>query len=107
MDHIIDEKHRGKTILSNLALCCFHCNLFKGPNVSSFDPITRKHVRLFHPRRNKWSVHFFWDGIDLVGKTPKGRATVGLLKLNDPERLKHRELLSADGLFPWPEASAR
>ena len=31
IDHIIAEKHKGRTTLDNLALSCFFCNTFKGP----------------------------------------------------------------------------
>jgi 5-methylcytosine-specific restriction endonuclease McrA len=34
VDHIIPLKHRGKTTLQNLALTCFYCNSYKGPNLS-------------------------------------------------------------------------
>lgn len=27
IDHIIAEQHGGATVLPNLALCCYHCNL--------------------------------------------------------------------------------
>jgi 5-methylcytosine-specific restriction endonuclease McrA len=50
VDHIIAIKHGGPTVASNLALSCFYCNSFKGPNVAGFDPKTRKLTRLFHPR---------------------------------------------------------
>ena len=54
IDHIIAEKHGGITRAGNLCLACFACNNHKGPNISGIDPMTRKIVPLFHPRRNKW-----------------------------------------------------
>ena len=55
IDHIIAKQHHGKTILSNLALACLHCNGHKGPNISGLDTATSrtKPVRLFNPRRHK------------------------------------------------------
>jgi hypothetical protein len=67
---VIAEKHGGATVLGNLALSCFFCNTFKGPNVAGVDPKTGKVTRLFHPRRNQWDEHFHWDGAFLVGRTP-------------------------------------
>jgi HNH endonuclease len=42
IDHVIARKHRGKTILSNLALCCFYDNSFKGSDIASIDPASGK-----------------------------------------------------------------
>ena len=33
IDHIVARKHRGKTVLGNLAWACFSCNSHKGPNL--------------------------------------------------------------------------
>src|SRR5947209_18194836 len=82
IDHIIARKHRGLTRASNLCLACFACNHHKGPNVAGVDPSTNKVVPLFNPRRHKWARHFRWDGPELVGLTPAGRATVAVLEIN-------------------------
>jgi hypothetical protein len=37
-DHIIAQSHGGETTADNLALACFHCNNFKGPNLARIDP---------------------------------------------------------------------
>jgi hypothetical protein len=99
-DHIIAKKHGGKTTASNLALSCYFCNSYKGPNISGIDPLTKALVRLFHPRRHKWHYHFRWDGPMLIGRTPIGRATIAVLVINDPEAVATRQLLLASGLFP-------
>jgi|SRR6516162_391747 5-methylcytosine-specific restriction endonuclease McrA len=106
IDHIIPRKHRGPTIASNLAGSCFYCNTFKGPNLSGIDDITGKIVRLFHPRRHKWSAHFEWEGPLLVGKTAIGRATINVLEINDLDRVAAREALIIEGVFP-PRAPRR
>lgn len=49
VDHVIAEKHRGETVLENLAWACFSCNMHKGPNIAGIDPVTGETVRLFRP----------------------------------------------------------
>jgi hypothetical protein len=100
VDHVVARQHGGETGAENLALCCVHCNLHKGPNLAGFDPATGKLVRLFHPRRNRWRVHFAWQGATLVGLTPVGRATVAVLAMNDPHVVAVREALIEEGRFP-------
>lgn len=62
--------------------------------------MTKKTVKLFHPRRHQWSYHFAWNGPYLVGHTRIGRATIGVLQMNDPDAVKDREALIAEGIFP-------
>ena len=100
IDHIIARQHGGPTIASNLALACFACNHHRGPNLSGIDSKTKKIVQLFHPRRHKWSRHFRWDGPVLAGRTALGRATVAVLAVNLPHRVRHRAQLIAEGVFP-------
>jgi hypothetical protein len=57
-------------------------------------------VRLFHPRRQRWSRHFLFDGPVIVGRTQCGRATVAILVLNAPDRVELRAELIAAGRFP-------
>ena len=100
IDHVIARQHRGATVLENLALSCPNCNLFKGPNIASIDPVSGELVPLFNPRKERWVEHFAWVGTTLVGLTPVGRATVELLAINHPERLLLRESLMDEGVFP-------
>jgi hypothetical protein len=100
IDHIIAQKHHGKTTSSNLALACAYENAFKGPNIAGLDPRTGRLVRLFHPRRHKWDHHFQWDGPVLVGRTAIGRATIDVLAVNQPLRVEQRRALIEAGLFP-------
>jgi 5-methylcytosine-specific restriction endonuclease McrA len=93
MEHIIARQHRGKTEPDNLAVSCGYCNLHKGPNIAALDPESEQLVPLFHPRRDQWADHFFWDGTIVVGRTPIGRATLELLAMNDWERVELRENL--------------
>lgn len=74
------------------------CNNHKGPNLAGLDPKTGDLVRLFNPRRHKWTAHFEWDGPIIVGKTPIGRATVEVLCMNLSYRIALRSELLEDGL---------
>jgi hypothetical protein len=100
IDHIRSQKHGGLGIASNLALCCFRCNSFKGSDVSGFDPKTGKLTGLFNPRRHKWTRHFHWQDAYLIGRTPVGRVTVAVLKINDPFRVALRKMLIEEGVVP-------
>ena len=111
VDHIIAQKHHGATAAGNLALSCFYCNTFKGPNIAGVDPASGMIVRLFHPRRDWWSAHFCWDGALLTGRTDIGRATIEVLRINDPEAIAVRLLLmesedwpakAGNGNHDWP-----
>lgn len=100
VDHIIAVKHGGPTSLDSLAQSCYSCNVHKGPNVAGIDPETGEVERLFHPRRDDWNEHFVWRGPELIGLTPAGRATVGVLAINLPYRQALRESLAGEGVFP-------
>jgi hypothetical protein len=80
IDHIISQKHDGPTAAGNPALSCFYCNSFKG--------------------RHSWTRHFRWQGAYLIGRTSIGRVTIAVLKINDPLRLRLREGLIDEGVFP-------
>jgi hypothetical protein len=82
VEHIIPRQHGGGDDFANLALACYRCNKFKGPNLSAFDPRSRKLVRLFNPRRQRWPDHFSIRGVLVLGRTRVGRATVELLCMN-------------------------
>jgi hypothetical protein len=97
VEHIIPEKHNGLTELENLALSCFFCNRYKGPNLAGIDPETGQIVPLFHPRRDDWSGNFSWSHARLTGRTPTGRATIAVLRINDTARISLRAILIASG----------
>ena len=100
IDHIIAIQHGGKTTLGNLALACFADNHHKGPHLAGLDPKTRRRVWLYHPRRHKWVRHFRWEGPILAGRTAVGRATIAVLAINSPHRVRLRMQLIAEGVFP-------
>jgi hypothetical protein len=99
-DHIVAAKHRGRTEEANLAWTCLTCNRHKGTDVASIHDQTERVVRLFHPRRDRWTRHFRLKGALLVGRTPVGRVTVLLLKINRKDRVRMRRALIAAGCYP-------
>ena len=99
IEHIQARQHIADDDLANLALACPHCNLHKGPNLTSLDLETRAVVELFNPRIQVWDDHFRLDGADLVGTSQIGRVTVRLLRMNDLEQLEIRAGLLLRGEF--------
>ena len=99
-DHLIAQKHGGKTVLANLALACFDCNRFKGSDIASIDDVTGEIVPLFNPRTQRWSEHFqLQDDGRIVPLTAVGRVTETLLRFNLPERLEVRVRLLTLGEY--------
>lgn len=95
IEHIIARQHQGGDELSNLALACDRCNLFKDPNLST--KVEGQTVELFHPRHHEWNDHFAYVGPEIIGRTPIGQATVQLLKMNAPRRVAIRRRMMARG----------
>jgi hypothetical protein len=102
IEHVIAKQHGGPTSLGNLANACLRCNKKKGPNLSGIDRLAPRTalVRVFNPRRHKWSAHFRWAGAVLVGRTAIGRVTVQVLGMNDPLRVALRQALMDEGWVP-------
>src|SRR3990172_3126635 len=80
IEHIRPRQHGGSDQPENLALACPTCNLNKCPNMSAVDPETDGLSPLFNPRSNLWSEHFMLVGLEILGLTIIGRATVRLLR---------------------------
>jgi hypothetical protein len=102
VDHIIAQKHRGKSDSTNLALACFFCNSAKGSNIAGRDPETDQLTRLFHPREDNWNRHFSWSAEKLMGLSDIGRTTIEVLRINDVDCLTLRRSLIAENIFPPP-----
>jgi hypothetical protein len=96
VEHIVAKQHKGSDSLDNLCLCCQHCNLHKGPNLSGIDPVTGAMTRLFHPRQDEWHEHFAQVGLEVVGCTDIGRATVEVLAMSTPQRMEFRRRLRGE-----------
>jgi hypothetical protein len=103
VDRVIALKHGGQTIIQNLALACAVCNNNKGSDLTTIDQTTEELIPLFNPRKQKWSDHFDFSGAQIVGITVIGRATIRLLRMNDPDRVLLRRILREDGLYPPTE----
>jgi len=99
VEHIIARQHGGSDDETNLALACPRCNSFKGPNLTAIDPHSKRTVSLFNPRTQRWKSHFVVRGVMIVGLSTTGRATVGLLRMNDQDRVKLRRALIQRGEF--------
>lgn len=82
VDHLLPRSKGGATAFDNLCFSCYRCNLYKGPQIEAIDPRTGEIAPLFHPRRDRWDEHFVWDeaGLQIIGLSPSGRATVVALK---------------------------
>ncbi|MFN0111910.1 MAG: HNH endonuclease [Blastocatellia bacterium] len=100
VDHIVAIQHGGRTEFMNLALSCTFCNRHKGPNLATIDPSNGEIVPLFNPRSQNWGEHFELSNGKIIGRTAIGRATVELLRINEPERLDYRQSLILAGRFP-------
>ncbi|HYR10714.1 MAG TPA: HNH endonuclease signature motif containing protein [Longimicrobium sp.] len=102
VDHIVSEKHGGRTEFDNLALSCTLCNRRKGTDIASVVPETRRVVALFNPRADSWTEHFRLSGdvLTIHSRTDVGAVTVRLLGLNDFHRQAERALLREEGRYP-------
>ena len=85
VDHIIPLAKGGGNALENLCRACRNCNEAKRDQTYALDPLTGELVPLYHPRRQAWIDHFAWDqtGIQLLGVTASGRATIIALDMNN------------------------
>jgi hypothetical protein len=102
IEHLLPAARGGTDAEDNLWLSCRSCNSFKGVQTHVRDPVTNRRVRLFNPRRQKWSQHFRWspDGIQIIGRTACGRATVIALRLNNIFAVTARREWVAAGWHP-------
>ena len=100
VEHIVPSAHGGGSDLDNLAWACPACNLRKSDRLQALDPETNALVPLFSPRGQRWGEHFRWEGHNVVGQTPTGRAAVFVLDLNHPRRILIRRAEELFELFP-------
>jgi hypothetical protein len=99
VEHIVAKVHGGTDDPGNLALACHRCNEKKGTNLSGRDTQSGNTVRLFDPRRQRWSRHFRFEGPRIIGRTQTGRATVAVLAMNASDRVELRAELLAEGVL--------
>lgn len=102
IDHIVPVVAGGETIAENLALACVSCSLRKGARQKLEDSETGEVVSIFNPRQQVWKEHFDWNGVQVVGLTATGRATVQALDLNRATMLAIRAQEELLGRHPPP-----
>jgi len=102
IDHIVPVSANGETIEDNLCLACWRCNRTKGASTMGLDTETGKNVPLFNPRRQQWEDHFKWhrNGVEIVGLTSVGRATIDKLNMNNFFVVRSRTVWREGGWHP-------
>jgi len=102
IEHIIPKSKGGSDEENNLAFSCPRCNRLKSNRTTAIDPQTKSVVPLFNPRQQRWSEHFIHgeDEAQIIGLTPEGRATVQLLRFNDPRVIRARRAWITLALYP-------
>jgi hypothetical protein len=102
LEHIRPRSRQGNERPGNLALSCQGCNNHKYSRTTARDPVSNDRVRLFNPRRDKWTTHFAWtdDATQVLGLTAIGRATVEALQLNRAALINLRRVLIKAGEHP-------
>jgi hypothetical protein len=102
VDHVVPIAEGGPDDPTNLALACFHCNRRKADLLTALDPGSEMQVPLFNPRQDEWSDHFVWsaDGLQVVGLTAVGRATIVALALNRERVIRIRAADQVVGRHP-------
>ena len=102
VEHVFPTSRGGSHDEVNLCLACRACNLRKSDRLVALDEVSGKEAPLFHPRRQRWTEHFYVDveSGEIQGTTPTGRATVASLDLNHPLQLTARLLWIRLRLFP-------
>jgi hypothetical protein len=104
-EHLLPVAAGGLTVRENLWRSCRPCNEIKGAQMHAEDPETHEVVPLYNPRTQPWNEHFAWsdDGIQIVGLTAIGRATVVALQLNRPLLVSARRRWVLAGWHPPQE----
>ena len=98
VDHILSEKHGGRTVADNLALACFFCNRNKGSDIGSVrSPTDPSLIRFFNPRVDRWEQHFRrTDDFRIEPLTEIGAVTVRIFGFNHGGRIEERRALDQD-----------
>lgn len=102
IDHIVPVVAGGETTAENLALACVSCSLRKGARQTLVDSETGEVVSIFNPRQQVWKEHFDWNGVQVIGLTATGRATIQALDLNRSTMLAIRSEEELLGRHPPP-----
>jgi len=102
VDHVVPFAEGGTDDPDNLALACFHCNRRKADRLTALDPDSGGQVPLFNPRQDEWGAHFAWsaEGLQVIGLTAVGRATIVALELNRERIIRIRAADQIAGRHP-------
>ena len=100
LDHVRPVSRTGPDDVDNRAFSCPTCNLAKSNRTTLLDPETGASVPLFNPRQDRWTDHFGFEGLYIVGLTPIGRALVAAFDLNSTQRVFIRSIEQGAGLYP-------
>lgn len=102
VEHVEPSSQQGSDDMSNLALACRACNLYKADQQLGIDEESGQTVPLFDPRTNVWDEHLRVDAASgsIHGTTAIGRATIARLRMNSAVQLQARLQWMRLGLFP-------
>ena len=102
IEHIVPRALGAADDPANYALACITCNGHKSAHIIGNDPETSGNIPLFDPRRDRWAQHFRFvpKSLEVRGLTPKGRATVARLQMNEPRQIEARQLWVELGIYP-------
>lgn len=102
IDHVMPAAHGGSNDEDNLCLACKLCNGHKWAKTEAIDAESEQTTLLFNPRLRKWEDHFVWsvDGVEVIGLTPIGRATIIALRMNDEPAVTVRRYWVRAGWHP-------
>ena len=101
VEHIIPVSLGGLNNLSNLALSCRSCNLYKSSHITGIAE-KQNEVTLFHPRQDNWKQHFKVDieTGEIIGLTTTGKATISRLRINKKAQIIARKQWMLLKIFP-------
>ncbi len=102
IEHLLPTSLGGGDERANLWLSCHKCNKLRSNRVTAMDPLKQHEVAMFNPRNDQWKEHFAWqaEGLHIVVRTARGRATVAALRLNDPYHQSARSVWMTAGIYP-------
>ena len=100
VNHIVSQKHRRDSSLTNLAYACAKCNAWKGSDIAGYSGEDGSLNPLFHPLRDRWKEHFRLVDGEVVPRTAIGETTASLLKLNLVGRISERRVPVEAGRYP-------
>jgi HNH endonuclease len=102
IEHLLPLAEGGESEEENLWLACRNCNSYKSSKTKAVDPETNHLVKIFNPRTQNWNEHFDFsqEGIEIIGKTACGRATVVALRLNFEQAVTARRNWVIVGWYP-------